>query len=93
MTKVEFMEGVHLLQNNYNKKLTGEQLRLYYENLKDLSKEEFIKNITEIIKKVPYMPNIAQIRGKYSYKDTYSNYDQRDYSNFDFNQIYANKQD
>ena len=90
MTKVEFMEGIHILQNNYNRKLTGEQLRLYYDNLKDLSKEKYISNINEIIKNVPYIPNIAQIRNEP--KKEYSNYEQRDLSNIDFERLYANKQ-
>lgn len=89
MTKVEFMEGIHILQNNYNRKLTGDQLRLYYENLKDLSKEKYINSINEIIKNVPYMPNIAQIRNEP--KREFANYEQRDYSDLDFSKIYANK--
>lgn len=90
LTKNEFMEGIHILQDNYNRKLTGDQLRLYYENLKDLSKEKYINNIKEIIKNVPYMPNIAQIRSEQ--KREVANYDQRDYSNFDFSKLYANKE-
>ena len=89
MTKVEFMEGIHILQNNYNRKLTGDQLRLYYENLKDLSKEKYINNINEIIKNVSYMPNIAQIRSEQ--KREFANCEQRDYSNFDFRKLYANE--
>ena len=45
--------------------------------------------INEIIKNVPYIPNIAQIRNEP--KKEYSNYEQRDYSNFDFSKLYANK--
>lgn len=87
----EFREGIEILQNNYSKKYTKEQLKLFYEKLKDINKDKFILNIEEHIKKNPFMPNIAQLRGEYSYRDTYSNYEQRDYSNFDFSKLYANK--
>ena len=50
MNKVEFMEGIHILQDNYNRKLTSSQLRLYYDNLKDMSKEKYISNIKEYIR-------------------------------------------
>ena len=88
MDKVEFMEGIHILQNNYHKKLSGEQLRLYYENLKDMSKETFMCNIKKQIKINPFMPNIAQLRDKqYS---GYSNYNQRTYSREVLESLYSN---
>ena len=89
MNKADFMEGIHILQNNYNKKLTIDQLNLFYESLKDMEKNTFIANIKEQIKINPYMPNIAQIRNEQ--KPQFINYEQRDYSNMDFNQFYANK--
>lgn len=89
MNKADFMEGIHILQNNYNKKLTIDQLKLFYESLKDMEKNTFIANIKEQIKNNPYMPNIAQIRNEQ--KPQFINYEQRDYSNMDFNQFYANK--
>lgn len=89
LTKNDFMEGIHILQNNYNKKLTREQLILFYENLKDMNKNKYISNIQEIIKTNPFMPNIAQIRNETSKQ--YSNYEQRDYSDYDFSKLYANK--
>lgn len=89
MNKADFMEGIRILQNNYNKKLTIDQLKLFYESLKDMEKNTFIANIKEQIKINPYMPNIAQIRNEQ--KPQFINYEQRDYSNMDFNQFYANK--
>lgn len=88
MTKAEFMEGIHILQDNYNKKLTTEQLKLFYENLKDMSKDRYISNIKSHIKNNQFMPNIAQLRGEN--KTTYANFEQRDYSNFDFEQLLVN---
>lgn len=90
LTKNEFMEGIHVLQNNYNKKLSTEQLRLYYENLKDMSKERYISNIKEMIKSNSFMPNIAQIRNETT--RAFVDYEQRNLSNIDFNSLYANKQ-
>lgn len=89
MDKSEFMEGIHILQNNYNKTLSTEQLKLYYENLKDLSKDRFISNVKQAIKTNPFMPNIAQLRNEPI--KNYTNCNQRDYSNVDLNKYYANQ--
>jgi len=91
MTKADFMEGIHLIQNNYNKKLTTEQLKLFYENLKDMSKDRYIANIKQHIKSNQFMPNIAQLRGEN--KTVYTNFEQRDYNDFDFDKLYVNKTD
>jgi len=88
LTKSEFMEGIHLLQNNYNRKLTTEQLKLFYENLKDMSKDKYIENIKTHIKNNQFMPNVAQLRSES--KTVFANHEQRDYSNFDFSKLYAN---
>ena len=87
MNKTEFMEGIHLIQNAYNQKFSTEKLKLYYENLQDMDKEQYIKNIKQLIKDSEFVPNIAQIRNK---KQVFSNYEKRDYSNFDFTKLYAN---
>ena len=84
MDKSEFMEGVHLLQNAYGRKLTAEQLKLYYDNLKDLEKDIFIKNIKEQIKTNPFMPTVANLRNKNA------NFDERKYKEDFLNQFYAN---
>ena len=84
----EFREGIHILQNNYNKTFSKDQWLLYYENLKDLSKDRFISNIKQAIKTNPFIPNIAQLRNEQN--KNYTNYEQRDYSNEDLNKYYAN---
>lgn len=89
MNKNDFMEGIHILQNNYNKKLSTEQLRLYYENLKDMDKETYISKIKEAIKNNSFMPNIAQIRNEIK---GFADYRQRNYSEEFLNSLYANKQ-
>ena len=62
MTKIEFMEGIHILQDNYNRKLTASQLKIYYENLKDMDKDRYILNIKQHIKTNSLMPTIAEVR-------------------------------
>ena len=64
MNKTEFMEGIHILQNNYNQKFSTEKLRLYYEHLQDMDKQEYLDNISKLLKTNEFMPNIAQIRGE-----------------------------
>ena len=85
MDKSEFMEGVHLLQNAYGRKLTAEQLKLYYDNLKDLDKNVFIKNIKEQIKINPFMPTVANLISNHT------NFEERKYTEEFLNQFYANK--
>ena len=78
------------MQDNYNRKLTSSQLRLYYDNLKNMSKDRYISNIKEYIKTNSFMPTISQILDKTN-KNKYQNFEQRDYSNYDFSKLYANK--
>ena len=89
MNKTEFMEGIHILQNNYNQKFSTEKLRLYYEHLKDMDKQEYLDNIDKLLNTNEFIPNIAQIRGEENRK-AYQNYDQRDYKDIDFDSLYAN---
>lgn len=91
MNKVEFMEGIHILQDNYNRKLTGTQLKLFYENLKDMEKDKYISNIKEHIKTNSFMPTISQIRNEQ--RKQFANYEQRNYSNLDFSKFYANREE
>lgn len=90
MNKNEFMEGIRILQRNYNQTFEKEKLRLFYENLKDMSKEVFLANVNKQIKTNPFMPNIAQLRGESSKE--LANFEQRSYSNIDFENLYANKE-
>lgn len=62
LTEIEFMEGINLIQDNYQKTLSNEQLELFYENLKDMDVDKYMSNIKEHIRKCQFLPNIAQIR-------------------------------
>ncbi|HJJ05198.1 MAG TPA: hypothetical protein OIM45_04975 [Clostridiaceae bacterium] len=89
MTKEEFKQGIHIIQQNYNTKFEQSKLKLYYENLKDISYDTYINNIKEHIKSNPFIPNIAQLRGNEQRKQ-FADYEQREYENIDFNKFYAN---
>ena len=88
MNTNDFKEGIELLQNNYHKTFSTEQLKLYYENLKDMSKDKYLSNIKSNIKNNPYMPNIAQIRNLDKIK-IQENFEQRDYSNIDLDKLFG----
>lgn len=91
MDKIDFMQGIHKIQNAYNVKFETEKLKLWYENLKDMPKEKYLKNIDSQIKINPFIPNIAQIRDeKVNNKNQFANYEQREYTEVDFNKLYAN---
>ena len=91
MDKKEFMEGINILQDNYNKKFSVNQLKLFYENLKDLSKETYLKNINDAVRNNKFMPNIAELRNNsIDQRKQFSDYEQREYENIDFNKFYAN---
>ena len=89
MNKDEFMEGIHILQNCYNQKFTIDKLKVFYDNLKDMDRNIYLRNIKQLVKTNDFMPNVAQIRGE---KQRLSNFEQRNYSNFDFNKLYANQE-
>ena len=91
MNKKEFGKGIEVLELSYNQKFDENKLEFWYRQLKDLSADRYFNNIQKLIKTNSFMPNIAQIRNESSIK-TNSDYEQRDYSNFDFNNLYANKQ-
>jgi hypothetical protein len=90
MNKNEFMEGIRILQRNYNQTLDKEKLRLFYENLKDMSREVFLANVNKQVRTNSFMPNIAQLRGESSKE--LSNFEQRSYTDMDFESLYSNKE-
>ena len=89
MNKQEFAKGIKILELTYNQKFDEEKRDFWYRQLQDLDAERFFNNIKQLIKTSTFMPNIAQIRNEQ--KPQFINYEQRDYSNMDFNQFYANR--
>ena len=85
----DFFEGIHILQINYGQIFSKEKLDLYYENLKEMKKNDYLDNINNLIKTSKFMPNIAEIL---NYKTQIScNYIQRNYDDCDLNNFYANR--
>ena len=86
MNKQEFAKGIKVLELSYNQKFDEEKRDFWYRQLQDLSTERYFNNIKKIIKESNFMPNIAQIRNE----NNNSNYEQRDYKNYDLEKFYAN---
>lgn len=86
MDKKEFLEGIDKLEYAYNTKFENEKLKIWYDALKDMNFNTYITRIDKLIKTNKYLPNIAEI----SDKKTDLGYEQRDYTGYDFNKLYAN---
>ena len=91
MNRKEFIEGIKNLELSYNQKFTEEKLNYWYEKLKDMDANKYLKNIDNITKTFNFMPNIAQIRSETISKQ-YNNFQQRDYSGIDFDKLFFEQQ-
>lgn len=87
MNKNEFKKGIEKLQMAYNQKFTVEKLQLWWNKLKNMETSRYLAQIDKLIATKEFMPNIAEILDN---KQIISNYEQRDYSNYDFYELYAN---
>lgn len=90
MNKQDFAKGIKVLELSYNQKFDEDKRDFWYRQLQDLSKDKFFGNIKQHVRCNQYMPNIAQIRGEN--KTVYANFEQRDYSNIDFDKLIAENQ-
>lgn len=57
----EFIEATGRLETYYNKDLSTEQMKIMYEELKNISLERYKKLISKCLKTCKYMPKIADI--------------------------------
>lgn len=89
MNKQEFAKGVKILELTYNQKFDEEKRDFWFRQLQDLNASRYFNNIKNIIKTSTFMPNIAQLRNEP--RKQFADYEQRDYSNINLNQFYANK--
>lgn len=89
MNKKEFYEGIKKIESAYNTKFDREKLIDWFESLKDISAERYLARIDELKKTKQYIPNIAEIRNE-SARKQYANYEQREYTDIDFDSLYAN---
>lgn len=59
--KKEFLEIINLLEENYNKKLSDNIIKIWYEELKKIEAKKLKDAIITCIKKYPYFPTINQV--------------------------------
>lgn len=86
MERAEFAIGIKKIQNAYNTKFEAEKIDLWWNNLKNMDGNKYLKRVDELINTSKFIPNIAEILDK----NKLENCEQRDYSNMDFNKYYAN---
>lgn len=58
----EFLETIKLLEDNYNRKLPDNIVKIWYDELKKYKLEKLRLMIVECIKKYPYFPTISQVK-------------------------------
>ena len=91
MDKKQFLSGIEKLEMAYNQRFDTKKLMLWYSKLNSMSVDKFLQRIDTLIQTKEYMPNIAEILDKKQVSNNYTNYEQRNYSDIDFNQFYANR--
>lgn len=91
MDKKQFINGIEKLEMAYNQKFDTKKLVLWYSKLNSMAEDKFLQRIDTLIQTKEYMPNIAEILDKKQTVNNYTNYEQRNYEEIDFNQFYANR--
>ena len=91
MNKQEFVVGIKKLELAYNSNFSNEKLQLWFNKLNKMDSKDYLNRIDELIETKQYMPNIAEILDKKQINTNYANYEQRQYSDIDFNKFYAIK--
>ena len=62
MKKIEFMKGIHILQDSYNQIFSKEKLRTWWNDFKEINADEYVKAIEKLKSKNKFMPSIAEIK-------------------------------
>lgn len=62
MNKKEFLEMTELLEENFNKKMDIRILEIWYQEFKELSKEQYKAMVVDAIKQEKYLPTLARMR-------------------------------
>lgn len=73
MTKKEFIETIEKLQKYYNKKLSDNDLRLYWNEFKTTNTDRFKKAANNLIQKNKFFPKITEIKYKLEDKKSFDN--------------------
>lgn len=92
MDHKEFIKGITKLELAYNTKFTNEKIIFWYGKLKQMDSKQYQENIDKFISTRNYIPNVAEITGQTAKASAFADYEQRDLSNIDLNNLYANKQ-
>lgn len=64
MDKLDFIEGMKILSSCYQKDISNDDFIIWYEMLKELNKDDYIKAIIEICKEKSFMPTVHDILDK-----------------------------
>lgn len=87
MDKQEFVKGINKLELAYNQRFTTQKLNLWWDKLNEMEVTKYLDRIDKLIETNPYMPNIAEILDK---RKLLSDFEQRDYSDYDWSKLYKN---
>lgn len=61
MTNVEFLEVTQEIEKFYEKELTSEQSRIWFDEIRNLTKERYRQISREVYKSLKFMPKLADI--------------------------------
>lgn len=86
MNVSEFSKQIKKIEIAYNKQFSKNETILWFQEFKNISKEEFEKAIEQIIKENSFMPKIADIKTKIN-ENTY-----RYYSDDPYRHLYKNNE-
>ena len=64
MDKLDFIEGMKILSSCYQKDIGNDDFTIWYEMLKELNKDDYIKAVIEICKEKSFMPTVHDILDK-----------------------------
>lgn len=62
MQRKDFVEQMIKIQTAYNKKFSSEELKLWFEEFKNVSADNFKNSVSKTIKEVKFIPKIADVK-------------------------------
>lgn len=70
----EFVNLLSLMEENYNKELPENILKIWYDEFKKIDKTKIKKAFIECIKEYPYFPTINQVKQMLDRQNQYEHY-------------------
>ncbi len=64
MQRKDFVEQMIKIQTAYNKKFSSEELKLWFEEFKNVSADNFKNSVSKTIKEVKFIPKIADVKSR-----------------------------